>query len=159
MRLDWNRQRYRTRDRLYNVQGLDGLSTFLEPTITPMPLYSNSHLNLLEKEIFQIAQKNGFMGNNDNFWAKFSAGGVHILPTDLDFPAQGIIGDLYLDQDTDILYYFKQTEEAININIADQLGIIIKGTENNTYYIYIPIRAMPIENLIYDCGNAAEYIG
>ena len=165
MRLDWNRQRYRTRDRLYNVQGLDGLPTFLEPTIAPIPLYSNSHLNLLEKEIFEIARQNGFMGDNNSFWQKFSAGNVHVLPTILDFPIQGIIGDLYLDQETDILYYFKSTTQIVYSDQAARIGAAIVGThiiQNTTTtitYLYIPVRALPIENLIYDCGDAAEYIG
>ena len=149
----WNRERKRTRDRLleydFNIvpphPHTAGLS-MLYP-------WENLQISMIGIAILQLARKNGFSGDDAAFWERFSEGAV-IKGAAATFPATGHSNNLYLDEDTGTLYYFKENSTPINVEVAEEIGAII--TSNNN--LYIPIRALLIENTILNCGDAAEYI-
>ena len=74
------------------------------------------------------------------------------------FPVPGSDVDFYFDEETEIFYYFKATDTPINVEAAGALGATIVGTNGSITYLYIPVRAMPLENIILDCGDATEWI-
>ena len=149
----WNRERKRTRDRL-----LDYDFTFLweNPTeiVTTLPMPVLLPEALLEKSLYNLAVQHGFSGTLDNFWDTFSNSDIY-TGTLHTFPVPGNVHKLYLDTETDILYYFKSTTDTINTSVAERMGIFVIYNDNSQEtYLYIPIRAMPAEDLIYDCGDA-----
>lgn len=162
MRIDWNHERYRTRDRL--LRNLDFFPD--NPVTNRMPMvypWENIALSVFERQLLDLAHKYGFTGDANDFFNRFSSGAIH-YGTLNTFPIDGIENDLYLDTETDILYYFKATTETIDTTMAAKIGVAIVGQssvinqQETITYLYIPIRALPIENLIYDCGDAAEFI-
>lgn len=70
------------------------------------------------------------------------------------FPSIGIENDLYLDTETNILYYFKITRKKIYTELAAKIGIaivgysIIEDSQEVIKYLYIPVQARPIEDEI-----------
>ena len=120
-------------------------------------------LTMLAHQLYKLAVQNGYTGSEALFLQKFAGGSV-ITGTINTFPIPGDENNLYLDTETDTLYYYKHTIEKIYTDLAARIGVAIVGTsiledhETVDTYLYIPVRAMPIENLIYDCGSAAEYI-
>lgn len=81
-----------------------------------------------------------------------------VIGTIATFPVPGLEHCLYLDRETDILYYFKAAAGAIAAQVAEQLGVFIAGQDGIYTYIYIPVRALPLENLIFDGSDASAYI-
>lgn len=154
---NWNYERWRTRDRLleydFNIYPALPHSAGLS-MVYP---WENITLANLDKQIIEIARNHEYDGDDETFWERFVSGGVY-FGTLSTFPVPGEETLLYLDKETDILYYFKSTSE-LNYDIAIEKGVEIVGNEDNVYYCYIPVRALPIENLILNCGDAAEYIG
>ena len=150
----WNRERKRTRDRLsdYEISKFDLV----------YPWYNHS-LNVLSKQLYELASKHGFTGTQDNLINNLFQNSIMIESFE-NFPIPGNINLLYLDNETSILYYFKETTNDINIEVAETVGAKIVGqntdevTGNTITYMYIPVRAMLIENSIINCGDAAEYI-
>ena len=163
-KLDWNYERYRTRDRLleydFNIYPMVPHSAGLS-MIYP---WENIAIQQLSKQIIEVARLNGYTGSEEDLWRKFSNGTIHQGTLD-NFPIPGNEQDLYLDTETDILYYFKSVTSTVYTDVAARVGVAIVGyskiedSEEIVTYLYIPIKAMPIENLIFDCGDAAEYIG
>lgn len=161
--ITWNRQRKRTRDRLlqYDFTRIPALphSAGL-PFIYP---WENYAVSALSSQLFQLAQLHGYTGSEEGFWQRFITGSV-IMGTLSTFPEIGDEGCLYLDTETDILYYFKETTAPINQQLLAVVGgaiidtSIIEGEIPQIIRMYIPIKALPIENLILDCGTAAEFI-
>lgn len=160
---NWNHERWRTRDRLleYDI-------SIMPPRLHLAGLrmvypWENDNLSMLGREIYQIALNNGYAGEESDFWSHFSSGAI-INGTLNTFPVPGNESDLYLDIETNILYYFKITTELVYTDLAARVGIAVAGvsiledTKTVTHYLYIPVRAMPMENLIFNSGNAAEYI-
>ena len=153
----WNRERKRTRDRLLQYN----LLPIINPSaINPfLPIPTSIDENILEDAIFNIAAKYGFMGTKNDFWTKFNTQNVH-SGTLQTFPVPGIEYDLYLDTETSILYYFRSVTQTVYSDLAARIGIAIVGTHiiqdttTTITYLYIPVQALPIENLIYDCGDA-----
>lgn len=155
------RERRRTRDRL------------LEYDIAIMPPrphtaglamiypWENTSLSTLSHQVYLIAKNNGFVGEETEFWERFShnsTGGVNIGTIET-FPIPGMEDQLYLDVETEILYYFKIASQNVSEEIADQYGAEVVGrTEDGSIYVYIPVRALPIEPLLIDCGSSTELI-
>ena len=153
-------ERQRTRDLL------------LEYVIPPRPRsaglamvypWENITLAQLSKQIFEIVRKYGYNGTEELFWSKFLEGNV-ITGTLETFPVPGEENNLYLDKETEILYYFKATKSIVYTDLCAKIGAaivgtsIIEDTEEIITYLYIPIKSLPMENLIIDCGSAAEYM-
>lgn len=179
----WNRERKRTRDRLleYNFAIVPphphsggivlpypeesnlisiGIPYLSNGTISSVYPWENTTLTMLSHQLYTIAVQNGYSGTEESFLASFGNASEKEVIVGLleNFPVPGNTTHLYLDRDTGILYYFKATDSPIMEAVAEQMGIVIAGTSDNLTYLYIPVRALPIENLIYDCGDAAEYI-
>lgn len=156
----WNRQRIKTRDRLldYDLPA----SPIVDKLQAPYPWISVS-LSTLTKQLYQIALQNGFLGNQQSFISRFTNGSI-IRGTLNSFPIPGDPNTLYLDKETDILYYFRETTINIDLQLVAKIGAAIVGhsivasTQEQITYLYIPVRAMPLEDLIFNCGSAAEYI-
>ena len=176
----WNRERKRTRDRLLDYEftivpphphsgGIpfifpietDSSIPILDAASTVLPIiypWENVQLDFLEDEIFAIARRNGFEGTKSQLWDVFSRDGYVVQATLDTFPWPGNPKNLYLDSETGIVYYFK-TSSTINYENAENAGAIIRQLDTNIYYLYIPVRALLIENTILDSGDALEYIG
>ncbi len=155
------RERKRTRDRLLEYNPM---------IIPPRPHtaglamiypWENSSLSILQHQLFLIAQNNGFEGEESEFLDRFvhgGKGGVNV-GTINTFPIPGVEDQLYLDTGTEILYYFKIAPDGISAEIADKIGAEVVGrAEDNSIYVYIPVRALPIEPLLLDCGSSTESI-
>ena len=163
---NWNFERWRTRDRLIDYDfnlvppvphsgGIPFVFPPQEMNVSPFfPLvddislpsiypWENLALAALESEIFQIAQNNGYTGDAATLWSRFSDGVVHIGTIDT-FPVPGNIQDLYLDKETNILYHFRILSSPLTEEDSNLIGAISVG-EN---YIYIPVRALLIEDTI-----------
>lgn len=164
--IDWNYERYRTRDRLLDY---DSSIVPPHPVSAGLPIiypWENTNLTILSNQLYTIAQNNGFDGTLAQFLDFFAHGGGGIVVgTIATFPVTGKDSTLYLDSETDIVYYFKATTTEISPAVAEENKIVIAGTEIDeithitTYFLYIPIRAMLIEDTILNSGDAAEYIG
>ena len=161
MNLNWTNERFRTRDRLLEY---DSMIMPLMPHAAGLSMvypWENTSLLGLAHQLFLIAQQNGYDGEEQQFIERFSNGdsestsGIDIGTIDT-FPVPGKENHLYLDQETEILYYFKIAESEIAADVAEQNGAIIVGVENNQTYLYIPVRALPIEPLIIDCGSSID---
>lgn len=158
-RNDWNHERYRTRDRLIEYD-----STILPLTphtggmsITDIYPWETQSLTFLSSQLFAIAKNNGFVGTKEEFLEKFgSAHGSIIMGTISTFPIKGKEDAIYIDTDTNILYYFKQIDESLLDEIPEAIVVDI---QDQIASIYIPIRALPIDGLIFNSGGAADFIG
>lgn len=151
------RERKRTRDRLLDYALPPRPHTAGLAMVYP---WENSSLTILSHQLFQIARNNGFTGEESEFLTKFSssAGGVNIGTIDT-FPVPGVEDQLYLDISTEILYYFKIAPDGISAEIADKVGAEVVGrADDNSIYVYIPVRALPIEPLLLDCGSSTELV-
>lgn len=151
-------ERWRTRDRLLEYD-----TSIMPPHPRTAGLsivypWENVNLNMLSHAIYQLALNHGFDGDEEFFWNKFNNAATIITGTVATFPVPGEEDTLYLDLVTDILYYFKSTTAAITPAEAALHGIEIVGTSGATTYLYIPVRAMLMEDTILNCGSAAEYI-
>lgn len=155
LRLNWNEERWRTRDRLleYDISIMPP-APHTGGIITPYP-WENTTLSMLSHQLYQIAANNGFTGTEQDFLLKFSSNENEVVVgTIATFPIEGNTKYLYLDQETGILYYFKIFDEAIDASAAERIGAVMVSSTN----VYIPVRAMLLENTILDCGDATEYI-
>lgn len=159
MKLDWNHERYRTRDLLREYVAAEMPSY---PTTNNMPLIypsSNTNLAVLQKQLYAIASQHGFAGDIDDFLTKFGMGSGGIIRGTLaDFPVPGMETNLYFNTQDEVIYYFKETTDTIDMEALSRIGGHVVGTSGQTTYLYLPVRAMPVEDIIYDCGDAAEYI-
>ena len=153
---NWNYERWRTRDRLleydFNIVPPHPHSAGL-PFIYP---WENIQSLMLQNEIFEIAKANGYNGTEEHMWSVFSTDGLLITGAIDTFPVPGDTNNLYLDKQSGIIYYFKETPNPINEDAAEQIGAIIVGTNEEITYLYIPIRALLIEDTILNCGNATN---
>ena len=116
----WNRERKRTRDRL-----LDYYITPNQMDTNLMYPWSNISPSMLFTSLYQLAQKNGFNGTEEEF-KKFYFNREIVTGTLDTFEIPGDSNKLYLDTDTGILYFF--TTEL-------QDGFIPARAEMGSYYI------------------------
>lgn len=163
-RLNWNRERHRTRDRLLEYDFNIYPEVFHSGGLAMIYPWENIAIAQLSKQFIEVAKMNGYTGSEEDLWKRFSSGTV-LFGTLETFPVPGNENDIYFDTQTEILYYFKSIPTTVYSDIAEKIGAAIVGIskiedqETALSYVYIPVRAMPLENLIYDCGDAAEYIG
>jgi len=159
-KLDWNYERYRTRDLLLEydkaimpprprVAGLSNIyswgSTIPSDADTldfPIPHqkdvsiiypWENLPISVLTRQLYTIAEKSGFSGTEKDFeesFGTFLQNKQIIYANYIDFPVVGELDKLYFDLEEKILYYWDQD--------------------------YYPINALLIENTILDNGNAEE---
>ena len=149
-------ERKRTRDRLLEYD-LD--INILRPHTAGLPMiypWERQELSILSHQIYQIGVLNGYSGTEDDFWQDFLMGSEVVFDTYENFPIPGEDKTLYLDRSSDTLYYFKETQEAINESAAEEAGAIIVGGDGNVTYLYIPVRAILIENTILNCGTGID---
>lgn len=155
---DWNHERHRTRDRLYYSSLADYYNC---PTPMPSPIIypiENFSSTVLSKQLYQIALNNGYTGSLQDFFDKFSSNNGEIIRgTIATFPVPGSDTNFYFDEETKILYHFKTVNQPVNEDIIRTLGAIIVSTNDAMTHLYIPIRAMPLEDIILNCGSAADF--
>ena len=178
----WNKERKRTRDRLIEYDfnlvpphphsaGIPFIFPIESEGLNPLPPFGGNatslpfvypweqiQIHMLERDIFIIAQNNGYEGTAEQLWQIFSRDGWVVKGTIDTFPLPGNPNNLYLDAETGILYYFK-TSDTVNYENAESAGAVIHEIDANTFYLYIPVRALLIEDTILNCGDASEYIG
>ena len=158
--LDWNKERYRTRDLLLEY---DAQIVPLKPHTAGLAMiypWENLSLSVLKSQIFQIALNCGYIGEESEFWENFVSptGGIN-TGTIETFPTPGRENELYLDTETEILYYFREADNnSINVEELTLAGAEIIYGENDKVYLYIPVRARPIEPLLLNCGSSTELI-
>ena len=153
MKIDWNYERYRTRDRLLEYDfsivpphphsaGLafvypleehpTAYITNIPPTIMPFIYpWENTALSVLLNQLYTLALQGGFVGTPHDFlehFASFSGERQIVFDNYENFPAVGYTNKLYFDLNENILYYF----------------------DND----YIPVNAMLIANTTIDGGEA-----
>lgn len=159
MKLNWNHERWRTRDRLLEY---DFSIVPAQPHSAGLSMvypWENTTLTLLSYQLYEIAKTNGFFGTFETFLSRFGSNDGLIVKGTIDtFPVPGDSTNLYMDSETGIVYYFKSTDETVLPDIAAAIGAVIVGSEGTTTYLYIPIRALLIDDTILNCGDAAEYI-
>lgn len=114
--------------------------------------WENNELLRLKKQIFQIAVDSGFNGSEHDFWEIFGNGQIIVGNSPSDFPIPGKEEDLYYDRSSGTVYYFKEMATAIIENDLPT-GAIIAGTSGDISYLYVPIRAMLLENIIISGGD------
>lgn len=138
---NWNYERWRTRDRLIEYD-FDIIAPY--PHTAGLPIiypWENLSLSQLEYQIITIAKNNGFSGTDETFWDKFSKNFL-IRSTVDNFPVFGDECNLYLDINTNILYYFKVIAISELPDYTKENNIIISGysEEKDHVYLYIPIQ-------------------
>ncbi len=153
------KERWRTRDLLLEY---DTAIMPARPRTAGLAMvypWEDLSLSMLKAQIIEIARQNGYNGNDEEFWNHFSnfTGGVN-TGTLNTFPSPGKETDLYLDTETNILYYFKIADNNINVEELALVGAEIIYASNEVTYLYIPVRALPIEPLLLDCGSSTEMI-
>lgn len=181
---NWNYERWRTRDRLleydFNIvpphphsAGIPFIYPLEEMNLSPLlPLSINSaelpviypweemHTAIIEREIYEIAVKNGYDGTAEHLWSVFSADGFVVTGTIDTFPIPGNENNLYLDEETGILYYFKATSNPVDEEAVARVGAAIVGISRvngeEITYLYIPVRALLLEDTILNCGDATN---
>ena len=150
-RLDWNEERYKTRDRLLDYT-LNNYPIFPEsneiPRIYP---WENINLGILSRQILDIAKQYGYTGDEQLLWNRFTNGSI-INGSLNTFPIPGEENNLYLDTETGILYYFKIVNDS-DINVLEQNSAVIVKEEQNQLYLYIPITALPLDNAFFSNGG------
>ena len=125
-KLDWNHERYRTRDRLLDYNLDIWIPT---PTVSHIPYpVVNIPVSLAANALYALAVANGFEGTQQELLSNFDNITNHIIIGTLDtFPELGDNEHLYYDTSLKILYYFSD--------------------ENKEYY---PIEMLPISTIEYD---------
>ena len=157
--MDWNFERYRTRDRL-----LDYDFNIVPPAphsagLSMVYPWENIILEQLGAQIFLLAQQHGFSGTEEQFWDRFNNPSIYFGTLET-FPVPGNENILYFDKENETLYYFVAASGNIDPNLIEQAGgeIVGESQTNDITYLYLPIRALLIEDTILNCGDAAEYI-
>lgn len=113
--------------------------------------WENMNRAIVSKEIYEIAKNSGFEGSEEEFWKSFS-GGIVVRGTIETFPVPGNELNLYLDDNTNVVYFFKAIRDEVDDKVAEEIGAYIVGSEvikfedgeDDVLYLYIPIRALPL---------------
>ena len=144
--LDMDKNRWKT-----SALTLDTNNYQVANNIQTVYPWENMQLSILSDQIYKLAQKYGYNKDKETFWKKFSEGTI-IFENLEDLPAIGDENKLYLDKKSGTLYYFTTTTNIIYHELADAVGAIVQENETVTN-LYIPIKALPIENLIIGGGD------
>ena len=120
--------------------------------------WENIALSSLAKQFFELAKSKGYTGDEEMLWSRFINGSL-VRGNANNFPTIGDENNLYLDSESETLYYFKITNEILDQELFARMGAIVSGQDDDSIYLYLPIQALPIEDLIIDCGSAAEHMG
>ena len=154
--LDVCKERWKTRDLISHTQIATGGYFSSIVSVYPWEQIQNTQL---EEQLYEIAKSNGFEGSIEEFcenYAKIFAGGTVVKIPLSQFPAPGNELNLYLDTEGGTLYYYKTVSE-LNMELVNCVGAQVAGrSEDNDYYLYIPVKAVPIENLILRCGDSTQ---
>ena len=143
-KLDWNHERYRTRDLLleydkiimppkpraaglssiYNwgskAPNSDGTSDFPIPSQTDMPMiypWEDVSLSIFSNQLYKVAILNGFIGTEKEFLDRFVnyvSDKQIIFETYANFPRYGSTSKLYFDTEEKILYYWDNDYLPVN---------------------------------------------
>lgn len=147
--IDWNYERYRTRDLLLDKE-LE--NNFYIPKINNIPI-NLSYQSYLSYQLYQLAIKYGFVGTEQEFLENFGNNNGKIIHGTLrTFPKIGDPKNFYFDEETAILYYFKVVnayvypEDAARIEAAIVGYSTIAELQLTETYIYIPVRAASLED-------------
>ena len=132
MKLDWNHERYRTRDLLLEYNS--NIMPF-HPRAAGLAIiypWENTSSTILLAQLYQIAAASGYEGTEDDFKQNFghylqNAGKELVFAPFVDFPEIGNENTLYFASDTKILYYYD--EEYIPVNAMLITDTIINGGE------------------------------
>lgn len=158
-------ERWRTRDRLLRYSGTIIPPRPHTPNIVTVYPWEDIPLSILSHQLYLVAKDNGYNGSEDKFLERFASGtseggsGGIITGTISTFPVPGEEDILYLDTETDILYYFKIAQRDVAAEVAAQYGAEVVGRNSSgAIYVYIPIRALPMEPLFIDCGTSTDII-
>lgn len=150
--LDMDKNRWKTKNLTINTNSYPNYFN----NISHVYPWENMQLTALSEQIYKIAQKHGYQENEESFWDKFNNGAV-IISTLANFPPIGDENKIYLDKESGILYYFIATTSLIYYELANAVGAIInKDKAKEITYLYLPIKAMPIQNLIISGGDINE---
>ena len=130
--LNWNRERWRTRDLLLEYD-----TSIMPPHPRAAGLsmiypWENSSLAYFCEQLYQLATASGYVGSKEEFTLHFGAflNGTHQIIYDIyaNFPVPGDSDKLYFDLEEKILYYWDAE--------------------------YIPVNAMLIVNTTLEGGGA-----
>lgn len=129
--MDWNRERYRTRDRLLEYD-----FSLIPPRPRTAGLsmiypWENNFLDNLIHQLYLIAANTGYIGDEDTFiklFGSFMNNKQILFASFSTFPQMGDYNMLYFDIDEKILYYWDNE--------------------------YIPVNAMLIANTTLEGGGA-----
>ena len=156
-KLDWNYERYRTRDLLLEYDkaimpprpraaGLSNVyswgSTILSDADTldvPIPYqkdvsiiypWENTSLSIFSNQLYKVALVNGFVGTEKEFLDRFVnyvSDKQIVFEKYANFPQYGSTSKLYFDSDEKILYYWE--DEYIPVNAMLIANTTIEGGE------------------------------
>ena len=129
--MDWNRERYRTRDRLLEYD-----FSLIPPRphtagLSMIYPWENNFLDNLVHQLYLIAANTGYIGDEDTFiklFGSFMNNKQILFASFSTFPQTGDYNMLYFDIDEKILYYWDNE--------------------------YIPVNAMLIANTTLEGGGA-----
>lgn len=152
-----NAQRKATRDKLLEVYKYQPKDLSYINSIQSVYPWEKMQQSQLEQQLYQIAVDNGFTGTVEEFKRRYTdafAGGRVINGTIDTFPVPGEYQNIYYDTDSNIIYHFvAATTSELNPQLATLVGSYIVGEEGDLTYLYVPIRALLIENMIIGGGE------
>ena len=131
--LNWNKERWRTRDLLLDQLPFYSLPSC--PQLCPSTVYpwEEASLSRLNHQLYLLALKNGFGGTENEFTDLFFS---YISNRDIvfaryvDFPAEGSTYKLYFDLDEKVIYYYSaQTQTYIPANALLIEHTLLQGGE------------------------------
>lgn len=162
--LNWNYERWRTRDRLLEYD-----SNIMPPRPQDAGLkvvypWVDTSYTVLQHQIFQIAQNLGYQASEPEFYQLLISDKTDVVVGTLaTFPIPGEADVLYLDEDTGIVYYFHEFSETVYTERAARIGAAIVGyslledTKTIITDTYIPISAKVLEGTLTTREIVTEY--
>ena len=130
---DWNRERYRTRDRLLEYDNTIYPQVPHSAGLAVVYPWENMSITSLMKQLYQGAAASGYSGTESEFVSKFGEllGGRQIIfGTINSFEVSDDDEHLYYDTEDNIMYYYEDDE-------------------------FIPINALLVNDAILDSGHAS----
>ena len=127
-KLDWNRERYRTRDLLLPYALIEGPPDPQYADVDMIYPWRNVLLNSVINAIYNVAHSSGYEGDLDSFRSNFGSLLEYqplIYENYQDFPFVGDTQHLYFDLEEKILYYWDNKYIPVNILLIEDT--ILKG--------------------------------